>query len=312
MHPEKTRAVAFYVSMPAAAAGIYLGIRFYGETLLPDQPAAALSVLPSRAAGHQPDVLMHVLLALVVVIVLARTVGSLFAYFQQPPVVGEIIAGILLGPSLLGRATPGVAGYLFPPAVVPGVGASPEMGGLLYMFLVGLEPDPSLLRRRGHAAVAISHASIVLPFLAGASLALYLYPRLSSRSVSFTSFSLFIGVSMSVTAFPVLARILTDRRMHRSRMGAMTLTCAALDDVAAWWLLAVVVSIGQAKPAGAIWTIAMALAFIATLLLVVRPLMTRLATLYGNRGRLTQGVMAMLFVALLASALFTDLIGIHA
>jgi len=100
--------------------------------------------------------------------------------------------------------------------------------------------------------------------------------------------------------------------MHRSRMGAMTLTCAAVDDVTAWCLLAVVVSIVQAKTAGAIWTIAMALAFIATLLLIIRPLMTRLATLYGNRGRLTQGVMAMLFVALLASALFTDLIGIHA
>ncbi|HEY2485868.1 MAG TPA: cation:proton antiporter [Candidatus Binataceae bacterium] len=312
MDPGKTRAVAFYVSMLVAAAGIYLGIRLYGETLLPDQPVATLSVLPSRAVGHQPDVLMHVLLALVVVIVLARAVGSLFAYFQQPPVVGEIIAGILLGPSLLGRVTPGVAGYLFPPTVVPVLGVLAEIGVVLYMFLVGLELDTSLLRRRGHAAVAISHASIVVPFLAGAFLALYLYPRLSSRSVSFTSFSLFLGVSMSVTAFPVLARILTDRRMHRSRMGAMTLTCAAVDDVTAWCLLAVVVSIVQAKTAGAIWTIAMALAFIATLLLIIRPLMTRLTTLYGNRGRLTQGVMAILFVALLASALFTDLIGIHA
>src|SRR5262249_40046694 len=174
--------------MLAAAAGIYLSIRLYGETVVPDQLVAGLSSLPSRASGHQPDVLMHVLLALVVVIVLARTVGSLFAYFQQPPVVGEIIAGILLGPSLLGRATPGVAGYLFPPAVVPVVGVLAEIGVVLYMFLVGLELDTSLLRRRGHAAVAISHASIVLPFLAGASLALYLYPRLSSRSVSFTSF----------------------------------------------------------------------------------------------------------------------------
>jgi Kef-type K+ transport system membrane component KefB len=312
MHPEKTRAVAFYVSMLAAAVGIYLAIRFFGETPVPNHSAAGLSVVPPRAASHQPDVLMHVLLALVVVIILARAVGSLFAYFQQPAVVGEIIAGILLGLSLLGRVTPGVAGFLFPPKVVPVVGVFAEIGVVLYMFLVGLELDTSLLRRRGHAAVAISHASIVVPFLAGAFLALYLYPRLSSRSVSFTSFSLFLGVSMSVTAFPVLARILTDRRMHRSRMGAMTLTGAAVDDVTAWCLLAVVVSIVQAKTAGAIWTIAMALAFIVTLLLVIRPLMTRLATLYGNRGRLIQGVMAMLFVALLASALFTDLIGIHA
>jgi len=298
--------------MLAAAAGLYLLIRFWGDTLVPTSLGAALSQHSSGSAGRQSEVLAHVLLALVVVIVLARLVGSMFVYFQQPAVVGEIIAGILLGPSLLGRVSPSLGLYLFPPAVVPTLGVLAEIGVVLYMFLVGLELDTTLLRRRGHTAVAISHASIVVPFLSGAVLALYLYPRLSASSVSFTSFSLFLGVSMSVTAFPVLARILTDRRMHRSRMGAMTLTCAAVDDVTAWCLLAIVVSIVQTNSGRAIWTIAMALAFIAALLFVVRPLMARLATLYGNRGRLTQGVMAVLFVALLVSALFTDLIGIHA
>lgn len=311
MNSERARLVSLYVIMIGAAVGLYLLVRYFGDTLVPVQSGEGLGTAGS-SHGHPPDLLMRVLLALVVVIVMARAVGSLFGYFQQPPVVGEIIAGILLGPSLLGRVAPSVGVFLFPPSVVPILGVLAEIGVVLYMFLVGLELDTNLLSRRGHAAVAISHASIIVPFLSGAVLALYLYPLLSSGGISFTSFSLFLGVSMSVTAFPVLARILTDRRMHKSRMGAMTLTCAAVDDVTAWCMLAVVVSIVQAKTSGAIWTIAMAMAFIATLLFIVRPLMTRLAAVYGNRGRLTQGVMAALFVALLVCALFTDVIGIHA
>ena len=312
MNARNTRLAMFYALMLGGAVALYFLVRSYGETLMPEQLGAVLSSQASASAARPQDVLMHVLLALVTVIVLARAVGSLFAYFQQPPVVGEIIAGIMLGPSLLGRVSPETSAYLFSPTVVPMLGTLAEIGVVLYMFLVGLELDTTLLRRRGHAAVAISHASIVVPFLFGTTLALYLYPRLSTQIGAFTSFSLFLGVSMSVTAFPVLARILTDRRMHKSRMGAMTLTCAAVDDVTAWCLLAVVVGIVQAKSAGAIWTVAMALTFIAVLLLVVRPLMVRLTSIYGNRGRLTQGVMAVLFVALLLSALFTDMIGIHA
>ncbi|HTR62154.1 MAG TPA: cation:proton antiporter [Candidatus Binataceae bacterium] len=312
MNSRNARLAVFYALMLGGAVVLYLLVRSFGDTLVPDQVGALLSPQAAGNAARPPDVLMHVLLALVVVIVLARAIGSLFAYLQQPAVVGEIIAGILLGPSLLGRVSPAASAYLFSPTVVPMLGTLSEIGVVLYMFLVGLELDTTLLRRRGHAAVAISHASIVVPFICGTVLALYLYPRLSTQSATFTSFSLFLGVSMSVTAFPVLARILTDRKMHKSRMGAMTLTCAAVDDVTAWCLLAIVVSIVQAKSAGAIWTIAMALTFIAALLLVVRPIMVRLTSIYGNRGRLTQGVMAVLFVALLMSALFTDLIGIHA
>jgi Kef-type K+ transport system membrane component KefB len=168
-----------------------------------------------------------------------------------------------------------------------------------------------LLRKRGHATVATSHASILAPFLLGALLSLLLYPRLSSSNVPFTAFSLFVGVSMSVTAFPVLARILTDRGIHKTRMGAIALTCAAVDDVTAWCLLAFVVSVVEARTAGALSTVVTALVFIAAMVVVVRPAMVRLTFLYGNRG-LTQGVMAAVFVALLLSALTTDYIGIHA
>ena len=306
-----TRAVAAYGLMIGGLVLLYLWIRSYGETL--GAPlASGTAIFGSVASRANEGELLHVLLALVVVIATARAMGSIFRSAHQPPVVGEILAGIVLGPSLLGRLAPGAEGYLFPAAVGPALNIIAQVGVILYMFLVGLELDPALLRKRGHATVAISHASIMAPFLLGATIALYLYPKLSTSDVPFTCFSLFLGVSMSVTAFPVLARILTDRRIHKTRMGAIALTCAAVDDVTAWCMLAFVVSVARAQAAGAVATIAMALGFIVLMIVVVRPAMVRLSLVYGNRGRLTQGVMASIFVALLISASATELIGIHA
>jgi Kef-type K+ transport system membrane component KefB len=306
-----TRAVAAYGLMIGGVVLLYLWIRAYGETL--GAPlASGTAIFGSAASRANEGNLLHVLLALVVVIATARAMGSIFRSVGQPQVIGEILAGIVLGPSLLGRLAPGAEGYLFPATVGPALNIIAQVGVILYMFLVGLELDPALLRKRGHTTVAISHASIVAPFLLGATIALYLYPKLSTGDVPFTCFSLFLGVSMSVTAFPVLARILTDRRIHKTRMGAIALTCAAVDDVTAWCMLAFVVSVARAQAAGAVVTIAMALGFIALMIVVVRPAMVRLSLVYGNRGRLTQGVMAAIFVALLVSASATELIGIHA
>jgi len=297
-----------YGLMIAGMVACYLLIRSYGETLSPP----VIATVGAHAAAAGSGAIGHVLLALVIIIIMARLLGSAFHYFHQPPVIGEIIAGILLGPSFLGRISPHVSAYVFPTAVSPFLGVISEVGVILYMFLVGLELDPGLLKRRGHAAVAISHASIIAPFLLGTLLSLILYPRLATGDLRFTAFSLFLGVSMSVTAFPVLARILTDRGMHKSRMGAIALTCAAVDDVTAWCLLALVVAIIQARTAGALVTFGFAMAFIAVMFLVVRPMMVRLTLAYGNRGRLTQGLMAVVFVVLLLSSWATDLIGIHA
>ncbi|MDB4966977.1 MAG: Sodium/hydrogen exchanger [Myxococcales bacterium] len=301
-----------YAIMLGAAGVVYWYLRGRGLLLIAPTAAPGQPLFgPAGGAAHV-DALMHVLLALVVVIVVARAIGSLFAYFAQPPVVGEILAGILLGPSVLGRFAPTAQHYLLPAEVAPFLGVLSQVGVILYMFLVGVELDPTLLRKRGHATLAISHASIVTPFLLGAALALFLYPTLGTRDVPFTVFSLFIGVSMSVTAFPVLARILTDRKMHKSPMGVIALTCAAIDDVTAWCLLAFVVSVAQARTSGAFITFASAVGYIAVIAFVARPAMVRLSRLYGLKGRLTQGVMAIVFVALLLSALATDMIGIHA
>ncbi len=306
-----TRAAAAYGLMIGGLVLLYLWIRSYGETLGAPNPIGT-AIFGSTASRANEGNLLHVLLALVVVIATARAMGSIFRNVGQPQVVGEILAGIVLGPSLLGRLAPGAEGYLFPATVGPALNIIAQVGVILYMFLVGLELDPALLRKRGHTTVAISHASIVAPFLLGAAIALFLYPRLSASDVPFTCFSLFLGVSMSVTAFPVLARILTDRGIHKTRMGAIALTCAAVDDVTAWCMLAFVVSVARAQAAGAVATIAMTLGFIALMIVVVRPAMVRLSLVYGNRGRLTQGVMASIFVALLISASATELIGIHA
>src|SRR5262249_17963567 len=152
-------------------------------------------------------------------------------YLRQPPVIGEVLAGILLGPSLLGAE---VSAWILPPSVAPYLGVVAQLGVILYMFLVGLDLNPALLRARTHATIAVSHASIVLPFTLGAAVSLVLYPVLAHQGVPFTSFALFMGVALAITAFPVLARILRDRGMEKTELGVMALGCAAIDDVTAW------------------------------------------------------------------------------
>ncbi|MFN7976082.1 MAG: cation:proton antiporter [Acidobacteriota bacterium] len=299
------RTIAYGALIASAAIGFRL-VAFAGRDL-----AAAASPAPAaRAAAPRSDALMHVLLALIVVILTARVVGALFRRLGQPPVMGEVLAGILLGPSLLGRVAPGVASFLLPPAVAPHLAVIAQIGVILYMFLVGLELDPDLLKHRGHTAVAISHASIVAPFLLGAILALGIYEREATRDVPFPTFALFLGVSMSVTAFPVLARILTDRGMAKSPMGALALSCAAADDVTAWCLLALLVSVVHAHVASAAVTFLLTLAFLAFMLVVGKSLASRLAP--EGTGTASQAAVAIALVCLLASALVTELIGIHA
>jgi Kef-type K+ transport system membrane component KefB len=178
------------------------------------------------------------------------------------------------------------------------------------MFVVGLGLNTDLIRRRAQTTVLISHASIVAPFVLGSLLAVYLYPRLSSSDVSFTSFALFIGVAMSITAFPVLARILTDRGISQTELGVVALTCAAADDVTAWCLLALVVGVAQASVTGAVTTFALTLLFIALMFLAIRPLVSR-AIPRRDDQRLTPGTLAIVLIGLAMSAFATDSIGIH-
>jgi Kef-type K+ transport system membrane component KefB len=294
----------------AASVGCFFLIQWLGQSLSAPAPTAEESL--KENALPAVDVLLHVLLILGAVVIVGRALGRLFKYIGQPAVIGEVIGGIVLGPSLLGRLWPEASAFLLPPTVAPFLGLISTVGVILYMFLVGLELNVALLRKRAHATVATSHASIIAPFLLGSAAALFLYPRLSSSDVPFTSFALFMGVSMSITAFPVLARILTDRRMQRTELGVVSLSCAATDDVTGWCLLAFIVGVSQARIGGALVSLALTLAYVAFMFLVIRPIATRLIARYEGRRRVPSRVVTLVFLSLLLSALITEWIGIHA
>jgi Kef-type K+ transport system membrane component KefB len=300
-----------YGAMLAVAAGIFLTVRWYGERLSPATatatPVSVMAVPPTSNGGF-----FQLLLALLVVIVAARAAGFVFKLLHQPPVIGEVIAGIALGPSLFGRLAPEAASFLLPASVAPQLSLVAQLGVVLFMFLVGLELDTSQLGRRTHQTVAVSHASIVVPFVLGTILALWLYPRLSPPHVPFTLFASFLGVSLSVTAFPVLARILTDQKLQRTPLGIVALTCAAVDDVTAWCLLAVIVSMSNARASGAAGVVALTLAYLGIMLTLVRPLASRFVRRWDLETTLPKSATAAVLIALLASALATEAIGVHA
>ena len=276
--------------------------------------AAPASIALHVGAGPPESAasLLHVLIALIGIVGAARIVGYLGRWVGQPPVMGEIISGLLLGPSLLGRYAPAATRFLFPSAVLPLVQSLAQVGVILFMFIVGIDLDAQLLRQRGSAAVAISYASIVVPFSLGALLALYLYPRVGTADVPFLAFCLFLGISLSITAFPVLARILTDQALGASELGSLALTCAAVNDASAWCLLALIVGIIRSHVAGALLTLGLAVVFVLAVLFVVRPLVSRAAARVQASGTLGHGDVATMLVLALAAAAATDAMGIHA
>ncbi len=300
-----------YVVMLLVAAGGYLMIRSQGESLVPANPATHAS---TAGGVLVTDMLAHVLLALATITLAARACGLAFQrWLHQPPVIGEIFAGLALGPSLLGMLSPTLQHWVLPDVAAPFLGMIAKVGVVLFMFLVGLELDLRTLRRSSHQTLVISHASIVVPFLGGAALALVLYPVYATADVGFTVFSLFLGVAMSVTAFPVLARILSDRRVQRTRIGTMALACAAVDDATAWTLLAFVAGVATAKTAGVAWVVLAVIGFVIVMFALVGPLLRRLADREESKHTpLSQGMLAVVCVALLLCGAVTEFIGIHA
>jgi Kef-type K+ transport system membrane component KefB len=262
-----------YALMLAISIALIVGVLAWGSRMSP--AAAVAKPAPAAGTGHQLDALYHVLLCLVLILLLGRWMGKLCLNLGQPRVIGEMIAGIMLGPSLLGYFWPAATAFILPEHAAPSLKIIAQIGVVLYMFLIGLELNAGLLKSRAHATVMISHASIVTPFLLGAILALWLYPRLGTESAQFSSFAMFMGVAMSITAFPVLARILTDRRMENTELGVIALSCAAIDDVTAWCLLAFVVGFANSEVGSAVQTVVYSIAYIGIMFAVVRPLAIR-------------------------------------
>ncbi len=308
-----------YAALIGGGIGLFFLVRSWGDTLtVPPSPADARPV--GQPLPGQVDVVLHVVATLAAVVCLGFILGRLVRYLGQPAVIGEIVAGIALGPSLLGAVWPEAAHLLIPAPdadpqgqVSAALKAVSQLGVILYMFLVGLDLSAARLAGRAHALVAVSHTSIVVPFVLGSLLALGLYPVYSHQGVPFTSFALFMGIAMSITAFPVLARILSDRKLDKTELGSVALGCAAADDVTAWCLLALVVGVAQANLSTAARVIGGAVAFLVIMFFIAQPLLRRIIRRWESQSTpLPPLAISGTFLAVLLAALTTEAIGIHA
>ncbi|MBP6182260.1 cation:proton antiporter [Flavobacterium sp.] len=259
------------------------------------------------------DPLAILLVQIITIILVARFFGWVFKKIGQPSVIGEIIAGIVLGPSLLGMHFPEFSAALFPVESLGNLKFLSQIGLILFMFVIGMELDLKVLKNKANEAVVISHASIVIPFALGIGLAYFVYNRFAPEGVKFLSFSLFMGIAMSITAFPVLARIVQERGIHKTRLGAIVITCAAADDITAWCILAVVIAIVKAGTfVSSLYIISLALIYVVAMLFIVKPFLKRIGDLYGTKDSIVKPVVAIFFLTLILSSYATEVIGIHA
>jgi Kef-type K+ transport system membrane component KefB len=253
------------------------------------------------------------LLQIITIIIVARFFGWIFRKIGQPTVIGEIIAGIFLGPSLVGLYFPDYSAMLFPTESLGNLQFLSQIGLILFMFVIGMELDLKALKNKANDAVIISHASIVIPFAFGIGLAYFIYNQFAPAEVEFLSFSLFMGIAMSITAFPVLARIVQERGIHKTRLGTIVITCAAADDITAWCLLAAVIAIVKAGSfASSLYIILLAISYVLMMLFIVKPFLKKIGDLYSTRDSLSKPVVAIFLLTLIISSYLTEVIGIHA
>lgn len=330
------RLLGYFILLLVFGAGTLAAIQ-YGARLYPDRAAAPQPGGPSAAGAHdaapqqqnpQPGdsgdsgktlkgderVPFSVLLLQIIAIVgVSRLVGMLIRKMGQPAVIGEMIAGILLGSSVLGVLSPQAMAYLFPPQSLEILKLLSQLGVIVFMFVVGMGVDLQRLRSKAHAVVLVSHASIMVPMFLGAVFSIFIYPVAAPADISFSAFALFMSVAMSITAFPVLARILEERGLSETYLGNTAIACAAVDDATAWCLLAAVVAIVKADGlGGAVLGLAAVILFIGVMLFLVKPLAERFFR-HDDEGNLPDrkyvpAALLLLFV----SALFTEVVGIHA
>ncbi|MDF2456756.1 MAG: Na+/H+-exchanging protein [Cytophagaceae bacterium] len=253
------------------------------------------------------------LLQIITIIVIARIFGFFCKKIKQPTVIGEIAAGIFLGPSVVGAYIPEFSAFLFPVQSLGNLQFLSQIGLIFFMFIIGMELDLRILKNKANDALVISHASIIFPFTLGIGLAYYIYLNFAPATINFLSFALFLGIAMSITAFPVLARIVQERGLSKTRVGTIVITCAAADDITAWCLLAVVIAIVKAGTVvSALYTIIMAVAYVWLMMKFVQPFLRKLGDKYSYKESLSKPIVAIFFVILLLSSFTTEVIGIHA
>ncbi len=298
-----------YLAWAGIPLVIGLALARYAGPGMPSVAAKAEKVVGSDWAQHLASPLGLFLLQLLVLLVVAKGAGALLKRLGQPAVIGEMAAGLMMGPLVLGSLLPGLHGALFPASSLGPLGMLSQLGVLMFLLVAGAELDLGALRGRRRFAFTVSHAGIAVPFVLGVLLAIWLYPDHGPQGVGFTAFALFVGISMSITAFPVLLRILADRGITHTPLGQTAIACAALGDATAWCLLALIVAAAQATG----WLTASVnllcvVAFIALMLGAVKPWFARQNIPAGREGRWLLGVLLLA----LASALVTEVLGIHA
>jgi Kef-type K+ transport system membrane component KefB len=260
---------------------------------------------------HHPLALL--LAQIVTIILVAKLFGWVCVKLKQPSVIGEMIAGIVLGPSLFGLYFPELSAFIFPKESLGNLQFLSQIGLILFMYIVGMELDLSVLRKKAHDAVVISHASIIIPFALGVGLSYFIYKEFAPDGIQFSSFALFIAIAMSITAFPVLARIVQERNLHKTKIGTVVITCAAADDITAWCILAAVIAIVKAGSfSGSIFVILMAILYVFIMIKAVRPFLSRIAESQKGKGFISKALVAVFFLILIISSYATEVIGIHA
>ena len=260
---------------------------------------------------HHP--LTVLLLQILIIIVAARLLGWLMVKIGQPTVIGEIIAGILLGPSLLGWMFPSFSGFIFPIGSVVNLQFLSQIGLILFMFVIGMELDIDVIKKTAKDALVISHAGIIFSYFLGVCLAYFLYQTYAPPDIPFLAFGLFLGNAMSITAFPVLARIIQERGLTRTNIGILVISCAAIDDITAWCILAIVIAVVKAgSVGGSFLTIIFSAGYLGLMIFVVRPFLGRLANRFFALETLSKPIVAFIFIILLVSSYSTEVIGIHA
>lgn len=319
---SKFKQGASYLTITAGLFALMYWIIFLGAKM---ERAGSASITATPVASSQSadflSIIMHnfqhplalLLAQMATIIMVARIFGWICTKIKQPMVVGEMIAGIMLGPSFVGMHFPELFANLFPKQSLGNLQFISQIGLILFMYIVGMEISLKTLKDKAYDAVVISHASIFFPFTLGVGLAYFLYQDFASANVPFSAFALFSGVAMSITAFPVLARIVQERGINKTKLGTIALTCAAADDVSAWCILAALIAFVKAGTfINGLYTIGLSIVYVVVMIKLVRPFLQRVSEKHSTPERISRPVVAIFFLVLILSAYAAEIVGIHA
>lgn len=322
---EKLKNILFYLVMILLFGSLIYLVILQGEnrqtinepaSVMPDAPKTLIDGFSSfkhLVTEHITSSFGLLLLQIIVILIMCKIVGWFMKKIGQPVVIGEILAGIILGPSVLGYFAPEITQNLFPIESLSNINLLSQFGLILFMYTIGMELDMGVVKKKLEETILISHIATIVPFFLGILTAYYIYDNYAYEETPFISFALFIGIAMSITAFPVLARIIQERKMTRTHLGSVALASAANGDITAWCLLAVVVAISQAgNMYSAVYNILFSVIFIAIMFLVVKPLLKMLGNLYHNKEVIGKALVSLMFLLLLISSYITEILGLHA